>query len=236
MLAYTEPLGRVLRAPLRWIPPNTVVRVLSGPNRGLKWRKGASHNGFWLGTYEREFAEQFAAEIRLGAVVYDIGANVGYYTLMAARRVGPTGRVYAFDPIARNLEHVNDHAQLNGLADRVRVFRYALGATDADAVTLTSSGSDAEWRVGGESGRHETAPMATLDHLIASGAIQPPNVIKLDIEGFEAEAITGASDTLERYRPVLCMGDGVTPRSRALLRSLGYRQFTDVGRDLFVHY
>ena len=116
MLTYTEPLGRLVRAPLRWIPPRAVLRVLSGPNRGLKWEKGASSNGCWLGIYERAFAERLARAIAPGMTDYDVGAHAGYYTLLAARRAA---HVYAFEPMAENAAAIS--SRHDGIVSRRRI-------------------------------------------------------------------------------------------------------------------
>ena len=77
--------GRLMRLPLRCIPEKSVVPVLSGVNRGLRWTVGSAPHGAWLGTLERDKLAHFAARIRPGMTVWDIGANVGLYTLPAAQ-------------------------------------------------------------------------------------------------------------------------------------------------------
>ena len=77
-------LGAALRYPLRWIPDDLVVPVLQGPLRGKKWIVGSSSHGCWLGGYEYEKQRRFAQAINPGGVVYDIGAHVGFYMLLAS--------------------------------------------------------------------------------------------------------------------------------------------------------
>jgi hypothetical protein len=98
--------GRALRLPLRLIPRSLVVPILQGPLRGARWIVGSATHGCWLGCYERAKQQGFVRILAPGQVVYDLGANVGFYTLLAARRVGPTGEVHAFEPGAENLEFV----------------------------------------------------------------------------------------------------------------------------------
>ena len=87
--------------------------MLLGPLRGALWLPRSATAGSWLGTYERELQEVFTAHVRPGDVVFDVGANVGFYSLLAARLVGPKGRVVAFEPAARNVALLEQHLRLN---------------------------------------------------------------------------------------------------------------------------
>lgn len=73
-------LGRFLRFPLRFIPQESVVRIRRGPAQGMKWIVGSSNHGCWLGTYELEKQLALQRAVRQGMVVYDIGAQAGFYT------------------------------------------------------------------------------------------------------------------------------------------------------------
>ena len=121
MIAHrSDSLGtfqRALRLPLRLIPPAATVRILMGPLRGHKWIVGSSTHGCWIGTFERHKQEVFAATILQGDVVYDLGAHVGLYSLLAASRGGFAGHVYAFEPVPRNLAYLYRHLSLNGVTN-----------------------------------------------------------------------------------------------------------------------
>jgi len=106
-------VGKVLRLPLKLIPGGTILPILQGNLKGKKWIVGSSNHGCWLGTYE--FAKQrlFSETIREGSVVYDIGAHVGFYTLLASVLVGPKGKVVAFEPLPRNIYYLKKHLRLN---------------------------------------------------------------------------------------------------------------------------
>src|ERR1700730_15902395 len=77
-------LGRILRAPLALLPREAETRILRGPLRGKKWIVGASSHACWTGTYEVDRLNAFAEAISPAATVYDIGANVGIYSLLAS--------------------------------------------------------------------------------------------------------------------------------------------------------
>src|ERR671919_200683 len=93
--------GRLLRAPLNWIPSELSVPILQGALRGKKWVVGSSTHGCWLGSYEYAMRHLFERTVERGDIVYDVGAHVGFYTLLASVLVGPTGRVLAFEPLPR---------------------------------------------------------------------------------------------------------------------------------------
>ena len=77
--------GRIVRLPLRLIPPSAILPVVSGPLKGLKWVVGSAPHGAWLGTLEHHAPRRFAAKLSRGMAVWDVGASVGLYTLCAAR-------------------------------------------------------------------------------------------------------------------------------------------------------
>lgn len=119
---YDSFIGKLLRFPLRLIPSNLIVRILQGPNRGTKWVVGSSTNGCWLGSYEFEKQLLISAYIRKDMVCYDIGAHVGFYTLMFAKFAR---KVYAFEPLPRNLNFLIKHVKLNNLDEVVQIFPVA---------------------------------------------------------------------------------------------------------------
>src|SRR5882762_3943771 len=115
MISSSTLLGRILRLPFSLIPHESEVRIWRGPLRGMKWIKGAGPNAYWVGTYEVARVRAFADAITQGAVIYDVGANVGIYSLVASSRVGASGRVYAFEPVDRNLRYLRRHITLNNV-------------------------------------------------------------------------------------------------------------------------
>lgn len=106
MFGSQQPLGRLARWHLKAIPKTVVLPVLSGPNRGLWWVTGTSNHGCWLGSYEKPCVKYVELLVQPGMTVFDVGANVGYYTLLLARGVGPKGRVIAFEPNPINIAHL----------------------------------------------------------------------------------------------------------------------------------
>ena len=111
--------GQGVLWPLRLIPRKMVVPIIQGPLRGKRWVVGSSTHGCWLGSYEYVKSRLRERHVRSGDPVYDIGAHVGFYTLLASVLVGPTGRVVAFEPFPRNLAYLRKHLALNHVRNAV---------------------------------------------------------------------------------------------------------------------
>jgi FkbM family methyltransferase len=213
--------GRGLRGLLRLVPSGTSVRVLQGPLRGARWIVGSGTHGCWLGSYERRKQEAFAASIRPGQVVFDAGAHVGFYTLLASRRVGAEGAVVAFEPLPRNLAYLREHVRLNGVRN-VEVVDAAVG--EQEGVARFREGPNSSSGAVDAGGALE-APMVTLDSFVACARAPRLDVIKMDIEGGEAAALRGGLETLRRFHPVVFLathGPDAHAECLELLSSLGY--------------
>ena len=175
--------------------------MLSGPLLGKKWIAGAGTNGCWLGMYEREKQTVFRALIRPGNVVYDLGANVGFYSLLASHLVGPSGKVFSFEPLPRNLALLEKHIVRNRMSNCTIT---AAAVSDHSGTACFEAQCNPHKTKLSPTG-HITVRLVSLDELVASGEISPPDVIKCDIEGAEFDAIQGARATLSRYRPKILL-------------------------------
>ena len=86
---------------------------------------------YWLGTYETDLQAGIADLVKPGSVAYDLGANIGYITLLLARSVGENGRVFAFEALPANQDRLMSNIQLNVLDDRVTVMPVAVSNRSA---------------------------------------------------------------------------------------------------------
>jgi FkbM family methyltransferase len=185
-------LANLIRLPLGLMSPQSVVRIRTGELHGWRWIAGSSTNGCWLGTYERHMQRLFREHIRPGATVFDVGANAGFFTLLASKLAGDSGRVYAFEPLPRNLEFLERHIRLNELAN-AHVAALAIAATSGEAHFRIAQHAS----MGGLSEEGDLRVVtASLDDLIATGPATRPDFIKMDIEGAESDALRGAKELL----------------------------------------
>ena len=109
-----------------------VRRIAGGEGTGLRIIPLEGDREIALGSYETPVQKALLDNVAAGGVVYDIGANVGFFSLLAARRVGPQGRVYALEPVARNAAAIERSARLNGFG-AIEVFAKAAGAASGIA-------------------------------------------------------------------------------------------------------
>lgn len=213
--------GKALRIPLRLIPANAPVPILQGPLRGKLWVKGSSDNGCWLGSFEYQKQRLMSSMLHAGDTMYDVGANVGYYALLASHKVGPTGRVIAFEPLPANVRLVQRHLRLN----RVRnVSVQEVAVSDHEGLArFAPHASNAMGKLS-EAGTLEVE-MLSLDSLSETGQFPEPNLIKIDVEGAELGVLRGASHLLARARPTILLathGAEVHRQCCDFLRGAGY--------------
>jgi FkbM family methyltransferase len=174
-----------------------------------------------LGTYEPYMQDAFAKFIRKGDVVYDVGAFAGYHSLLCGLLVGSTGRVFAFEPHPLNGVSIQRQLSLNP-AVNVTLMRFALSDRNASVCFDTHAGRS---QTHVSSTGDLFAEAKSIDHLVESGVLAPPNLIKIDVEGHEERVLLGGMKTIASNRPiVLCdHNDSSTfETARDLLTPLGY--------------
>ena len=149
--------------------------------------------------------------LKPGMVFVDVGANDGYYTLFAARRVGSGGRVAAVEPSSRERAHLERNLARNGVGN-VEVVPAALGATAGHADLHLAHGAHTGHNTLGSfahddvvPARIERVPLETLDAVVARLALPHVDVVKIDVEGGEANVIAGARTVLSSMRPLIMM-------------------------------
>lgn len=213
-------VGKLLRLLLRLIPNGMAVPVLQGPLKGKRWLVGSSPHGCWLGSYEYEKQRFFAKEIKPNTIVFDIGANVGFYTLLASLLVGAQGRVVAFEPVPRNIRFLQRHLQMNHIKN-VAVMEVAV--SDAFGVAAFDPGPDSSQGKIAQDGELSVRTVC-LDGLIVAGEIPVPDSIKIDVEGAEMPVLVGAQNLLENVHPAIFLAThspALRQQCLAFLRSLG---------------
>ncbi len=149
--------------------------------------------------------------LKPGMGFVDVGANDGYYTLFAARRVGPGGRVAAVEPSSRERAHLERNLMRNGIGN-VEIVPAALGAAAGHADLRLAHGAHTGHNTLGRFAHDDVVPariervsLETLDALVARLSLARVDVVKIDVEGAEANVIAGARTVLTTMRPVLMM-------------------------------
>ena len=215
-------LGKSLRFLLKAIPRGMPICILQGPLKGKTWVVGAGdNNGFWLGSYELETQRVLEQNTRPGDVVYDIGANVGFYTLLASFLVGKQGRVYAFEPFPANVGFIKKHISLNKIIN-VSVFDMAI-ADKEDVMFFKTGINSAEGKLSNEGDLKVN--VMPLDSMVRDKIIPPPQIMKIDVEGAELKLFEGAREMIKKYRPKIILsthGDNIHVACINWLRSMGY--------------
>jgi FkbM family methyltransferase len=211
------------------------VPILVGAGRGLRVRFDESALTRAVARAEAPVEDAFLALLKPGDVVYDVGANIGWYTLLAARAVGDTGAVIAFEPTVRNAAILQENAATNKLVN-VTVIPAAVSDEDGWATfinqgslqgRLRKDDSEAQAKRRARQLQRPTSssvvPVLSLDSWIAASGRRPPNVLKIDVEGAEAGVLRGMSDTLRSAGPTLIIELHATQTEVAdVLDSVGY--------------
>lgn len=145
--------------------------------------------------YESSFEEATLARIRPGDCVWDVGANVGLYSLKFLDAVGPRGAVFAFEPSPTNRTRL-----VAALASQANATVLPVALGDCDGTMKFEQGADAlgaTSRLLDGDGDGIDVRVARGDSLIASGDAARPNVVKIDTEGFELDVLRGLFASLE---------------------------------------
>ena len=165
---------------------------------------------FVTGNYEPNEFFLLSEVIRPGMIFVDAGANMGLYTLFAARKVGENGTVLAIEPSTRECTRLLKNVEINSLSN-VRLVRDAVSDSCSDVDLLIAQD---EWSGHNTLGAfaydtplavRETVRSDRLDDIVLQEGLSHVDIIKLDIEGAEFRALKGAAETLERFQPLLLL-------------------------------
>lgn len=219
----------------RWWVRGRDARIATGVGKGLRFNSAHSNPAYTLGTNELPVQAALAKHIRPGSVFYDIGANVGFFSVLGAQLVGAAGKVYSFEPVPENASAIRHNLNLNHFQN-VTLVEKAVAEADGQAellvtsysggATLASAGSPPDVQ------RTITVDVISIDSGLKQGLWDAPDVVKVDVEGAELSVLRGMADTLRRCRPILVYEvdderqealDQKQAEIAAFLRELGYR-------------
>lgn len=212
---YRSPLlARAIRQGLNRAAPHGLVpvTVAAGELAGAHlWLDMQSEKDYWLGTYEIPLQRALKDFTRPGMVAYDLGANIGYLTLILARMVGDNGSVFAFEALPANLDRLRENLNANVFGNGVVVIPCAV-TDQRGEVDFFVGPSGGTGKIEGSAGRQELQYKESirvggisLDSFIYGDGNPPPQIMKVDIEGGEVLALAGMKRVLAEARPLILL-------------------------------
>jgi FkbM family methyltransferase len=180
--------------------------------------------------YEEKTKKRIEEIIRPGWVAYDIGANVGYYSILMSKYVGEQGRVICVEANPVNVYFLRNNLKANAITNAT-VIPVALSDRPGELAFLINYGNltigltQDSYLFASKVGHQIQAQSASLDDILSDFALPAPNCIKIDIEGGEAAALAGMAQTLQNHRPTLILeihGIYLVEKCIQLLDPLGY--------------
>ncbi|MBW8009668.1 MAG: FkbM family methyltransferase [Chloroflexi bacterium] len=227
------PLAKFIRARLNKAHPSGIMEftvaggALAGRRLMLDYR---TEKYLWLGTYELELTSALQELVAAGMIVYDVGANLGYMSLILADIVGESGRVFAFEALPSNVKRFQANLDINPQVSNIEIVPKAV-ADSSGTVEFKVHESHAAGKVDGSAGREESylerleVPAISLDDFVFSQGQPPPQIVKMDIEGGEVLALPGMQRILEQHQPLLFLelhGPEAKLIAWEILTSIGY--------------
>jgi FkbM family methyltransferase len=208
------------------------MRVMRGRMQGARINLGGSFLRYLTGDAEPEVQAALAELIEPGQTVYDVGANIGFFTILCSRLVGPQGKVYAFEPIPQNLATLRHNVTINALSN-VTIVEAALSSSTGTAEMFVSpwsafhslnlEGATKQDNHGPRAGEI-TVQTVTLDEFVQGEGVRAPDLVKIDVEGAELIVLAGMRETLRSVKPLLlCELHDTKAGYAELVDSIGYR-------------
>jgi FkbM family methyltransferase len=192
---------------------DSVIVKRHGIRYHVDLNEGIDFSIYLLGAFEPGTRQTLEKLIRPGDIAFDLGANIGAHTLTMAKSVGPSGKVFAFEPADFAIEKLRRNLALNPfLEERTFPQQILLAAQSEQRAEREIYASWPLARSGTIHPKHRGrlvsaahAVVDTLDAFVARCAVPRLDVIKMDVDGYELPALQGATETLRRFRPILVM-------------------------------
>jgi FkbM family methyltransferase len=202
--------------------------ILNGLASGYRiYISPADQLGYLLGTDEPHLQKVIRKYVAPGDTVYDVGANVGYVSLSLVKRVGPSGRVIAFEPVPRNADAFLRNIEINGISNVQLLKLAASDKPGAAVIRMAENPSTASlvWHRNDSSATELLIQTASIDNLVEAGELAYPKFVKVDVEGAEGLVLQGMRRTIAAARPVLFVECSEAGREQVwqLFEELNYR-------------
>lgn len=185
------------------------IRVKQGFAKGMWMHLNLPTECYWQGAHEPDVQALMPLLLKPGAVFYDAGAHLGFYSLPAARLVGCRGKVFAFDPDPENAARIRRNADYNGVSDGLTVVEAALWSHGIPQIAYRRGSPRSQGGVSYDSQQPVLASAerisvacVSLDEFVNRGN-RPPDLLKIDVEGGEPEVVRGGEQLFSYHRPAL---------------------------------
>jgi FkbM family methyltransferase len=201
-------LGSALRFGAHWWVKYRGRAIRTGLGAGLKLTTNKASADYTEGTNEYPVQLVLAKHLKPGDIFYDIGANVGFFTIIGARLVGPSGHVYAFEPIPETAARVQHNTKLNNFQN-ITVFTKAVSSSTGEGellVTRHPGGAKLSTictPLNSEISGTISVELVSIDDYIARKTLPPPNLVKIDVEGAELDVLRGMCETIKQFKPII---------------------------------
>jgi FkbM family methyltransferase len=163
---------------------------------------------YFFGIWDEQGIKFLKNSLKEGDVFFDIGANIGCYSLVAAKQTGPKGEVHSFEPVSKVFYKLQNNVSLNGFQN-IKLNQNAVfeksGILELFVSSNENGGMSSMFHHDTESGQIEKANAITIDEYVNTLNIQKIDFIKIDIEGAEIFALKGMKNTLRRFKPIILM-------------------------------
>jgi FkbM family methyltransferase len=229
-------MNKTLKAHVRHLLPRAIKQhhILAGPLQGASlYTSWHDYPGAILGTTEKPLLAWFQRQVSPGETWIDVGAHYGYTALALCRRVGPAGRVFAFEPVLSTAGCVARTRQLNGLRQLqiVPVGLAASASLETRLLPVTRGMADSTIARGVW---EERISVASFDNLWTLLCERNPAIhgVKIDVQGMELAVIEGMRGALTRQRPKLIIEFHTGVDRRAILNLLGACGYSVAGEPI----
>lgn len=174
--------------------------------RGLRWCLNPSDfvqtHLYWTDEYEPWDLLQLSHWVRPGSVVFDVGANFGYYSISLATALQGHGRVFAFEPSKTTFSRLQTNIALNGLESIISAIPCALSDRPGRAYLDQAKGNSGATAVSAQAAG-DAIELDTLDHFCQRNKVDRVDIVKVDVEGSELRVIEGGKATLALHQPIV---------------------------------
>lgn len=207
--------------------PSIFLKIPFGKLKGCMWFLNSGPLEMAFGIYERNKISLMKFLLGSGQVFYDVGAHTGYYSILASKLVGEKGFVYAFEPSQRNLSFLKLNLGLNSCKN-VKIINACVG--DRTGLVDFNSGPNSTM---GHIGKGDLkVKMVSLDYLFKN-IINPPDLIKIDVEGAENLVLYGSRKLLKLFKPKILLAihsEELYLQCSKFLKDLNYKVILIAGK------